>query len=189
MAPDPEHCAEDVHPRPGGEEAGPSGGVYDPNRRQHYEFARDGENLIVKISVAPGGDVPDHFHPSQEERWTVHAGRVRFRVGGRRVIPEPGVELCVSAGVKHSFKNIGADHAQIRAEVRPALQLQQFLEDGAALARAGYYTRRGIIKSPTGLRKMSEFLERYREVTVISFPPPALQRVLIALAGAGGKNR
>lgn len=160
--------------------------VYDPNRRQRYEFSREGENLIVEISVASGGDVPTHFHPAQEERWTVREGRVRFKVGGRKVVPAPGVELTVAPGVKHSFKNIGDGEALIRAEVRPALELQSFLEDGAKLARAGYYSRRGIIKSRIGLVKMADFIDRYRDVTVVTFPPRVIQRALIMLARKSG---
>jgi quercetin dioxygenase-like cupin family protein len=154
--------------------------VYDPNRRQHYEFHREGESLLVDIWVAPGGDAPAHFHPSQEERWKVLEGRIRFKVDGRKTIPEPGVEIIVPAGVKHSFKNIGDSEARARAEVRPPLELQRFLEDGAALARAGCYTRRGVIKSPKGAVQMARFLERYRDDTTICWPPRIVQRVLLA---------
>ncbi|HEY3018650.1 MAG TPA: cupin domain-containing protein [Solirubrobacteraceae bacterium] len=154
--------------------------VYDPNRRQRYEFRREGENLIVEVEVAPGGDVPPHFHPAQEERWTVREGQVRFKVGKRKVVPEPGVELVVPPRTKHSFKNVGDREARIHVEVRPALELQAFLEDAAALSRAGVYTRRGVVKTPRGALRMAEFVDRYRDTTVVTWPPPALQRVLFA---------
>jgi quercetin dioxygenase-like cupin family protein len=162
--------------------------VYDPNRRQHYEFVPDGENMIVEIRVEPGGDGPPHFHPSQEERWTVHSGRVRFKIDGRRTIPEPGLEIVVPAGSKHSFKNIGGGEARIRAEVRPAAEIEAFLTEGAELARAGYYTRRGLITSPRGARRMVEFLERYRETAVILWPPRFVQRLLAALLRPSGRQ-
>ena len=154
--------------------------VHDPNRRQRYAFERDGENLIVDVRVAPGGDVPAHFHPAQEERWTVREGRVRFKVGGRTVEPAPGEELVAPPRVKHSFRNVGDGEARLRAEVRPALDLQEFLEEAAALARARYYTRRGMIKSPKGAVLMAQFVERYRATTVLCWPPPAVQRVALA---------
>jgi quercetin dioxygenase-like cupin family protein len=152
--------------------------LYDPNRRQHYTFSREGQNILVDIRVAPGGDGPPHFHPSQEERWTVHRGQVRFKIDGRATVPEPGVELIVPPGSKHSFKNIGTDEARIRAEVRPALEIEAFLTEAAELARAGYYTRQGLIKSLAGARRMADFLERYEETAVMLWPPRFIQRGL-----------
>jgi quercetin dioxygenase-like cupin family protein len=154
--------------------------VHDPNRRQRYEFRREGENLIVDVWAEPRADVPAHFHPAQEERFAVLEGRLRFKVGGRKLIAGPGDELAVPPGVKHSFKNIGDSEARLRVEVRPALRLQEFLEGAAALARAGAYTRRGIPRTPKGAVQMAEFIERHRDGTVICSPPPALQRVLLA---------
>lgn len=155
--------------------------VYDPNRRQHYRFSRDGDDLIVDIRVAPGGDGPLHFHPSVEERWTLIDGRVRFRVGRERLIPEPGVELVVRAGVKHAFKNVGGSEARIRAVVSPALEMQGFLEEAAALARAGCYTRHGLVTGPKAAIQMAEFIERYRDEAVMLWPPRFTQKLLIVL--------
>jgi quercetin dioxygenase-like cupin family protein len=155
--------------------------VHDPNRRQFYEFIPEGENIAVEIRVGPGGDGPPHFHPSQEERWTVKSGHVRFKIDGRRVVPDPGVEIVVPPGARHSFKNIGKEEARIRAEVRPAGEIEAFLTEGADLARAGYYTRRGLITSPTGARRMVEFLARYRDTAVILWPPRFVQRLLAIL--------
>lgn len=163
-----------------------SGRIYDPNRRQHYRFTRDAERLIIDIEIQPGGDGPLHIHPSQEERWTVLDGRLRFRVGHRRIVPQTGEQIVIAAGVKHAFKNIGDSVAHARAEVDPALELQGFLQDGAALARAGYYTRRGVVKSPKGLLEMARFLERYRDVAIICNPPRFAQRALIAVVSLFG---
>jgi quercetin dioxygenase-like cupin family protein len=155
--------------------------VYDPNRRQHYTFSHEGENIAVDILVAPGGDGPPHFHPSQEERWTVHRGQVRFKIDGRAIVPEPGVEVIVAPGSRHSFKNIGKGDAKIRAEVRPALEIEAFLTEAAELARAGYYTRQGLITSVAGARRMADFLERYEGTAVMLWPPRFIQRALTAL--------
>ena len=153
--------------------------VHDPNRRQRYEFHPAGENLVVDISVEPGGDVPAHMHPAQEERWSVIEGRTRFRLGGRKVLAGPGDQLVAAPGVRHSFKNIGDSEARLRVEVRPALSLQEFLEEAARLARAGRYTRRGIPKRPRAMLELADLLERHRDCTVVAFPPPLLQRTLL----------
>jgi quercetin dioxygenase-like cupin family protein len=155
--------------------------VHDPNRRQRYAFSRDGENLLVEVWVQPGGDVPTHYHPSLEERWTVLEGEVRFKVGRRKVAAGPGDELVGPPGIKHSFKNVGDREAHVRAEIRPALDLQEFLEEAAALARAGKYTRRNIPTGPRAALEVAEFADRYRDTTVVSQPPPFVQRLLAGL--------
>lgn len=163
--------------------------VHDPNRRQHYEFRQEGNKLIVDVFVAPGGDVPTHLHPHQEERWTVLAGRIRFKVDGHKTTPDLGEAITVPPGVRHSFKNVGDGEAHARAEVRPALHLREFLEDGAALARARCYTRRGFVTSPRGAIQMAKFVERYREETVVCWPPRLVQRLLSPLARLGDDGR
>jgi mannose-6-phosphate isomerase-like protein (cupin superfamily) len=153
--------------------------VHDPNRRQRYDFHPAGDDLIVEVSAEPGSDIPAHLHPSQEERWTVIEGRVRFKVAGRKVLAGPGDEVAAAPGVKHSFKNVGDGEARVRVEVRPALGLQEFLEEAARLARAGRYTRRGIPRGPRAALELADMLERHRDCTVMAFPPPLVQRRLL----------
>lgn len=134
--------------------------------------------MRFEVEIGPGGDVPEHLHPVQEEHWEVVRGDVRFRVGGERRVAGPGDRLSAPPGVPHSFENVGGEEAFLRAEVSPALDLQEFLGEAAAMARAGKFTRSGL---PTGLRaalELVELAERYRGVVVLTQPPPALQRLL-----------
>ncbi len=153
--------------------------VHDPVRRQRYAFQRDGDNLLIEIWVQPGGDGPTHVHPGLEERFAVLEGSVRFKAGDRTVIGGAGDELIVAPGTKHSFKNIGEDEARLRAEIRPALELQGLLEDLAEAARSGLYTRRGIPTSFRGARRVAEILQRYVDTAVVRWPPPALVRLFL----------
>src|SRR5207245_7688560 len=118
------------------------------------------------VFADPGGDVPPHFHPSQEERFEVLAGHVRFDVDGQRVDGGPGTRVIARAGAKHAFRNVGGVEAHLRVEVEPALDLQGFLEEAAALARARRYTRRGIPTSPRALVQLADLMVRYENTTV-----------------------
>jgi mannose-6-phosphate isomerase-like protein (cupin superfamily) len=151
--------------------------IHDPVRRQRLSFAREGDILHAEVWADPGGDVPAHSHPAQEERFQVLAGKVRFRIGGKRHEAGPGSRLVAPAGVRHSFCNTGDVEAHLRVEVEPALRLQEFLEDAARLARAGLYTRRGLPTRPAALPQLAELMIRYRDVTVMAFPPSAIQRL------------
>jgi mannose-6-phosphate isomerase-like protein (cupin superfamily) len=153
--------------------------VEDPIRRQRYRFSRTGDVLHAEVWADPGGDVPEHSHPSLEERFEVIDGEVTFRVDGRKQHAGPGDRLVAAAGVRHAFENTGPGVAHLRVEVEPASRLQEFLEEAAALARAGKYTRRGIPKGFRAALEAADFADRFRDVTVLRFPPPAFQRTFL----------
>jgi quercetin dioxygenase-like cupin family protein len=164
--------------------------VHDPVRRQRLRFSREGEVLHAEVWADPGSDMPVHYHPSQEERWEVLSGRVRFLVDGRRIEGRPGTRVVAPAGVRHAFVNNGDAEAHLRVRVEPALTLQGFLEEAAALARAGAYTRRGVPTRPGAIVQLADLMSRYADVTVMTFPPRLLQRLLLKpLAGWKRRHR
>ena len=153
--------------------------VHDPVRRQRLRFLREGEVLHAEVWADPGGDVPAHYHPSQEERFEVLAGTVRFVVDGKRIDGGPGTSVVAPAGAKHAFLNTGKSEAHLHVRVQPALRLQGFLEEAAALARAGAYTRRGVPLRPGAVVELADLMARYADVTVMTFPPRIVQRLVL----------
>ena len=154
--------------------------IVDPVRRQRISFVSQDDVLRADVWTEPGGDVPPHYHPAQTERFEVVSGEVEFRIGRTRRRAGPGDRVVAEPGVVHAFKNSGGVDALVRVEVQPALRLQRFLEEAAALARQGKYTKRGV---PRGLRaaaELAELMERYSDVTVMAFPPRRLQRLLLS---------
>ena len=95
----------------------------------------DGQLLIFDAYLQPGAHVPaSHAHPHQEERFTVLAGRVRFRVGGSTLSLGVGQAVIVPRGTSHWFGNTGDVLAQVRVEVRPAMRMQELLESSSTRA-------------------------------------------------------
>jgi hypothetical protein len=65
--------------------------------------------------------------------------------------------------------------------VTPAGGLEEFLTESARAAREGLYNARNL---PTGFRGatwLAEFALRFRDETVMTSPPPALQRLVLPL--------
>jgi mannose-6-phosphate isomerase-like protein (cupin superfamily) len=155
--------------------------VHDPVHRASYAFEPDGENLFVDAWLEPGGGLPPHLHPHQEERWSVVEGRARIRVGRekREIGPEDGV-VVVPAGTTHGLDSVG-ERARLRCHVIPALDLEEFLVDSAAAARKGLFMRGGIPRNLRGARWAAGFLKRHRETVVMTFPPRFVQSAMIAL--------
>jgi quercetin dioxygenase-like cupin family protein len=153
--------------------------VEDPVLRQRYRFSREGDVLIVDIRVEPGAGVPLHFHPSLTETWEVVEGEFLFRAGRKKQRAEPGSEpLVVAPRVRHSFENVGSGVGHVRATVDPAMEMEQFLTDAAALAKAGRFTPSGMPRGMRGMLELADFVMRYRDSAMLTFPPPFLQRAL-----------
>jgi quercetin dioxygenase-like cupin family protein len=163
----------------------------DPVQRYRYRFEpQQGELLSIDVWAEPGGGVSiEHFHPKTEERWEVVEGEVTFKVNGQKTKAGPGDEIVAKPGDRHSFENTGSEEAYLRVEAEPALDLERNLVEAAALAQAGRYTRKGRPRGLKGLLEGAAFMDRYKETTVVTFPPPALQRILLPpLVRLGGRR-
>ena len=161
-----------------------SAAVRDPVHRARYSFQPDGENLIVDCWIEPGGKLPEHLHPRQEERWSVVEGQIRFGLGDtKRVIGPADGEMVVAPGTKHSLESVGDEETHMRCVALPALGLQSFLEESAAAAQEGLFMRGGVPRNLRGARWAARFLKRYRADVVMSFPPRPVQAAMVALLG------
>jgi quercetin dioxygenase-like cupin family protein len=150
----------------------------------HTAATTEGELLAFDFALRPGGAVPmPHVHPIQTERFEVVAGRMRFRVGLRTRIAEPGDVIEVAPGVMHSFANAGEDEARLRIEVRPALDMEEMFAEVVSMAEAGRMGRRGL---PRNLFDLAALARRYDQVAHAPLLSVGMQRLLLApLAGLG----
>ena len=156
--------------------------IEDPVLKCRYRFSPQGDVLGMELWADPGCDTPEHYHPPLQERFEVLEGEFAFTVEDEERRARPGERLVVEPGVRHKFANPGAEVARFRCEIEPALSMQRFFEESAALARAGKYTLRGGRALPTGLGSMlamADFNERFAEVNLLTFPPRILQRALM----------
>ena len=156
--------------------------IRDPVSRVRMSFEPQGEDLIVDLWLEPGGALPAHLHPRQEERWSVVEGATRFRLGaGERVIGPAEGEIVVQPGTVHGVASVSDGEAHLRCRVVPALRLQEFLEESSRAGHAGLFTPSGRPRGLRGLRWAARFLKTYRDETVFVSPPAIVQRSLMAL--------
>jgi quercetin dioxygenase-like cupin family protein len=156
--------------------------IRDPVSRVRQTFETRNGSLVVDNWVEPSGALPAHLHPQQEERWSVIAGEVRFRLGDEeRVIRPDDGEIVVAPGVVHGVANDGEQEAHLRCLVTPPLRLQEFLEEAAEAGQQGLFTQSGRPRGLRGARWAAGFLKRYRDETVFLFPPQPVQRAMFAL--------
>jgi mannose-6-phosphate isomerase-like protein (cupin superfamily) len=156
---------------------------YDPIHRVSMAFERDGGSLRVFTWLDDEGHLPEHFHPTRDERWEVLEGSAGVKVDGRwrELTPGDG-PVHVAPGVRHELRNTSGRQARLRTEVTPGGRLDDFLTESAWAAREGLYTARNLPKGLRGAAWVSDFALRFRDETVMCSPPPALQRLVLPAA-------
>jgi quercetin dioxygenase-like cupin family protein len=158
------------------------GDVEDPIHRVSYSFRHEGADLWVYTWLEDGGHLPEHYHPSLEEHWETMEGSARVKLDGswHDLVPADG-PILVARGVRHELRNESGRLARLRTRVTPGGRLEEFLTESARAAREGLYNARNM---PTGFRGatwIAEFALRFRDETVMTSPPPALQRLVLPL--------
>jgi mannose-6-phosphate isomerase-like protein (cupin superfamily) len=156
--------------------------VHDPIHRAAYAFRREGDKLWVYSWLEPGGHLPEHFHPSLEEHWETLEGSARLKLDGtwRDLVPEDG-PVVVARNARHELKNESGREARLRTEVIPGGRLEEFLIESARAAREGLYNARNLPTSWRGATWLADFALRFRDETVMTSPPPAVQRAVLPL--------
>jgi quercetin dioxygenase-like cupin family protein len=162
--------------------------------RQIIENPLSGERILIRrtaaetggrvleweLLLAPGGRVPSsHAHPEQEERFTVLSGRMKFRVGGRRILATAGDTVTIPPGTVHHFANAGRLPARVVVETRPALEMAELLATAAALAAEQQAAGRALPRPLDLALFMTDFA---REVRAPYLPPALAGAVAAALA-------
>jgi quercetin dioxygenase-like cupin family protein len=137
----------------------------------------DGELLAFDFELAADGHVPGtHVHPSQEERFEIVSGRMKFRKGLRTIVAEAGDVVTVEPGKAHKFANAGDETAVMRVEVRPAQKMEELFETAVELAEEGRTTRKGMPKP----LDMALFVKEYRDEIQGPYAPAWIQRATLA---------
>jgi mannose-6-phosphate isomerase-like protein (cupin superfamily) len=142
--------------------------------------------LTWELTLAPGGRVPSsHAHPEQEETFTVLDGRMRFRLGWRRVIAGPGQTVRIRPGTVHHFANAGPAPARVLVRTRPALGMADLLATAAAMARDQHAAARAVPR-PLDLALFMRDFER--EVAAPYLPAALVRWVTGPLARLAGRR-
>jgi mannose-6-phosphate isomerase-like protein (cupin superfamily) len=112
--------------------ASPLPEIEDPTTGQRVVFLQTaeqtgGELLECDLFIRPGGFVPLHAHPRQEERFEARSGRLRFRLGRARMTVGAGETVVVPPRTAHWFRNEFGEEAHFRVLVRPAWRTENVL--------------------------------------------------------------
>lgn len=133
-------------------------------------------SLVAELHVQPGGAVAgEHIHPDLDERFTVKAGRIGFRLNGSESVAGPGESVEIPRGSWHDWWN-ASDEEEAVAEVyvSDGTRFILMIENLFGLASDGHTNGKGL---PDPLQ-LTMFATEFRDVIVFKRPPAAVQKLL-----------
>jgi len=138
----------------------------------------NGELLEMEAIYRPTSTPPPaHFHPKQEETFTIVSGSLRFVVDGQERIVSSGSRVVIPPRVIHAAGNITSEETRVIWQVRPALRTQQFFELMYELAAGGKTNSRGA----PNLLHMALIANHYRDEFVLASPPQVVQTCIFGI--------
>jgi quercetin dioxygenase-like cupin family protein len=142
------------------------------------ERARDtgGQVLRLRWTAQPGGEVGEHIHPLQEERFEVTAGVLTVSLEGDEIRCPKGQVVAVPAGKRHFFANREKEPVTAILELRPALRMEQVFESLAGFAREGRTRAGGLPRHPL---QLAVFAWEFRREIRGPHPPQPVQAVIL----------
>jgi mannose-6-phosphate isomerase-like protein (cupin superfamily) len=138
----------------------------------------DDASLLVDLHVRPGGAVAgEHVHHDLDERFTVKAGRIGFRLDGEESVAGPGESVEIPRGSWHDWWNAGDDEAVAEVYVSDGSRFMAMIENLFGLARDGHVNEKGL---PDPLQ-LTMFATEFRDVLVFKRPPAIAQKLLFGV--------
>ena len=150
---------------------------------------RDQSESILELrgTLPPHREGPPlHIHHQEDERGTVTAGTLSAAVGGKRIDAGPGQAIELPRGVPHRWWNEGDTPLAFQGYVRPAVDLDRYLQAIFEVMNAGPANR------PPLFYMAHVALRHRRTQAVLILPRPlqaALFRVMLAVGTLLGRYR
>jgi quercetin dioxygenase-like cupin family protein len=156
--------------------------VFNPQTGQHIRFLKtakhtSGQLLEMETTYDPFSKEPfTHYHPQQEEDFTVIAGELTVKINGELRILKAGDTLHVPQRTHHAMWNNSSQTTVVNWQVRPALDTEYLLETANGLAADGK-----INAAKPNLLQTAILLNKFGQVFRLSKPPAAVQKILFCL--------
>lgn len=168
---------------------GESQGIENPIAGERVTFLRrgedtDGELVELELVADPfAAGPPEHVHENQDESFEILAGTVTGTLDGEPFTASAGESFVISAGTPHRWWNDGHEALRARVEVRPAMEIAEFLETVYGLAADGKTNAKGI---PNPLQ-MAVIADHYWETNHLVSPPAPIQKLVFGLLAPIGR--
>lgn len=137
-----------------------------------------GELLEMESLFQPNSTEPaPHYHPRQEEYFTVLEGELCVRLNDGIKILKRGDKLRIKKNQVHSMWNHSTNIAKVNWKVMPASDTEYFLENGIGVANKRKTNENGM----PGILQVALMANRFSHVYRVAKPSYAIQKIFFAL--------
>jgi quercetin dioxygenase-like cupin family protein len=128
------------------------------------------ESIFQPHSLEP---VP-HYHPLQDEFFTVLEGEITVRIDSGLHVIKQGNTLRIKQGQIHSMWNHTSQKARLNWKVMPASDTEYFLENGIGIANKKKTNKKGM----PPLLQIALLAKRFSHVYRVAKPSFTIQKIL-----------
>lgn len=144
----------------------------------------DGELVELELVAEPlAVGPPEHVHEHQEESFEILAGSITGTLDGEPFTASTGESFVVPAGTPHRWWNDEEEQLRAHVEVRPALEIAEFLETVYGLTADGKTNAKGI---PNPLQ-LAVIADHYWETNHLASPPAPVQKLVFGVLAPIGR--
>jgi glyoxylate utilization-related uncharacterized protein len=118
-----------------------------------------------------------HYHPEQEENFTVLEGEISVRLNRGIKILRQGDKLHIGKNQVHSMWNHSSGKARVNWKVTPALDTEYFLETGVGIANHKKTNEEGM----PGILQVAALANKFSRVYRIAEPSYAIQKIIFTV--------
>ena len=137
-----------------------------------------GRLLEMESTFRPHSEEPpSHYHPFQEEQFSIVSGQLTVRINGKLKMFVRGDQFTVPKNTSHAMWNASAAPTIINWKVSPALDTEYFFETTVGLAREGKTDEKGM----PNLLQVALIANKYNKIFRLSKPPYFVQKIFFSV--------
>ena len=138
----------------------------------------NGELLEMESTFSEYSKEPaPHYHPYQEENFTVLSGELTIRMNGELKVLKQGESIHIPRNKAHSMWNNSPVKTVVNWKVQPAMNTDQLLETATGLANNGKTNNNGM----PNILQVALMANKFSDVFRLASPPFALQKIVFSI--------
>lgn len=157
--------------------------IWNPTTGQTIRFLKTaaetkGEFLEMESTFGnQSKEPPLHYHPHQDESFTILAGELVVKINGEIKRFTTGNKFEVPRSTAHAMWNESSAPAVVKWKVVPALNTEMFFENTMGLAMDGKTNAKGM----PNILQIALIANRYDNIFRLSKPPFVVQKILFSI--------
>ncbi|HEX5024274.1 MAG TPA: cupin domain-containing protein [Agriterribacter sp.] len=144
------------------------------------QTAKDTGGALLEMESTFGAmskEPPLHYHPYQEEDFTVLSGELTVKIDGQVKTLQQGDILHVSRNTVHAMWNRSEDATLVNWKVRPAMNSENLFETFTGLANDHKTDENGV----PGILQLALTVNAFSRVFRLAKPPYLVQKIIFGI--------